>query len=139
MNRSLQAVSTDQAPQAIGPYSQAICAPGGGEGSLVFCSGQIALSPTTGTLVGAGDVAAETDQVMRNLSAVLAAAGCSLEQVVKTTIFLADMADFAAVNEVYGRHLPSGHRPARATVQVAGLPRGARVEIDAIAVRPAAG
>ena len=138
MNRSLQAVSTDQAPQAIGPYSQAICAPGG-EGGLVFCSGQIALSPTTGTLVGAGDVAAEAEQVMRNLSAVLAAAGCSLEHVVKTTIFLADMADFAAVNEVYGRHLPSGHRPARATVQVAGLPRGARVEIDAIAVRPAAG
>ena len=137
MNRPLQAVSTDQAPQAIGPYSQAIVAAGETLGGLVFCSGQIALSPSTGTLVGAGDVAAEAEQVMRNLAAVLAAAGCGFEHVVKTTIFLADMGDFAAVNEVYGRHLASGHRPARATVQVAGLPRGARVEIDAIAARPA--
>jgi 2-iminobutanoate/2-iminopropanoate deaminase len=136
-NSSLQPVHSDQAPQAIGPYSQAIVAAVDGAG-LVFCSGQIALSPSTGTLVGAGDVAAEAEQVMRNLAAVLAAAGCGLEQVVRTTIFLADMGDFAAVNEVYGRHLPAGHRPARATVQVAGLPRGARVEIDAIAVRPQA-
>ncbi|MBL9007314.1 MAG: RidA family protein [Myxococcales bacterium] len=137
MNRSLQAVCTDQAPQAIGPYSQAIFASGEEPCGLLFCSGQIALSPSTGTLVGAGDVVSETEQVMRNLQAVLAAAGCGFEHVVKTTIFLADMGDFAAVNEVYGRHLSSGHRPARATVQVAGLPRGARVEIDAIAVRPA--
>lgn len=137
MNSSLQVIATDQAPKAIGPYSQAIVSVGEETAGLVFCSGQIALSPSTGTLVGAGDVVAETEQVMRNLTAVLAAAGCGLQHVVKTTIFLADMADFAAVNEVYGRHLPADHRPARATVQVAGLPRGARVEIDAIAVRPA--
>ncbi len=131
----LTPVATEQAPQAIGPYSQAIAAEAGGS-RLVFLSGQIALSPSTGTLVGAGDVRAEAEQVMQNLRAVLAAAGCSFADVVKTTIFLADMADFAAVNEVYGRALPEGHRPARATVQVAGLPRGARVEIDAIALRP---
>lgn len=132
---SLHPVSSEQAPRAIGPYSQAIVADAA-SGRLVFLSGQIALSPETGTMVGAGDVRTETEQVMKNLSAVLAAAGCSFAHVVKTTIFLADMADFAAVNEVYGRALPEGHRPARATVQVAGLPRGARVEIDAIALRP---
>lgn len=130
----LQSVHSEQAPRAIGPYSQAIVTDATA-GGLVFLSGQIALSPTTGTLVGDGDVRAETEQVMKNLAAVLAAAGCSFANVVKTTIFLADMADFATVNEIYGRALPEGHRPARATVQVAGLPRGARVEIDAIAVR----
>lgn len=131
MKNELHSVATDAAPRAIGPYSQAVAA-----GGLVFCSGQIALSPETGHLVGAGDVGAETEQVMRNLAAVLRAAGCGFEHVVKTTIYLADMGDFATVNEIYGRHLAAGHRPARATVQVAGLPRGARVEIDAIAQRP---
>ena len=132
----LTPVATEQAPRAIGPYSQAIVAETGGN-RLVFLSGQIALSPSTGTLVGAGDVRAEAEQVMQNLGAVLAAAGCSFADVVKATIFLADMADYAVVNEIYGRAMPEGHCPARATVQVTGLPRGARVEIDAIALRPA--
>ena len=122
----LQAVTTEGAPKAIGPYSQAIVADG-----WVFCSGQIALDPATGEVVP-GDVAAQTDRVMRNLTAVLTAAGASLAAVVKTTVFLADMADFAAMNEVYGRHF-GGHRPARATVAAAGLPRGARVEIECVA------
>lgn len=124
-------VSTPEAPAAIGPYSQAVVA-----GGLVFCSGQIALDPATGTMVGAGDVRMQAAQVMRNLGAVLAAAGASFASVVKTTIFLADLADFAVVNEIYGSHFPS-EPPARATVQVAGLPRGALVEIDAVAALPA--
>jgi 2-iminobutanoate/2-iminopropanoate deaminase len=121
------AVSTNQAPKAIGPYSQAIRA-----GELVFCSGQIGLDPTTGNLVSGG-TAAETEQVMRNLQAVLAAAGCGLEQVVRTTIYLVDLNEFALVNDIYGRFLRQPY-PARATVGVAALPRGARVEIDAIAL-----
>jgi 2-iminobutanoate/2-iminopropanoate deaminase len=121
------AVCTDLAPKAIGPYSQAIRA-----GELVFCSGQIGLDPTTGNLVSGG-TAAETEQVMRNLQAVLAAAGCGLEQVVRTTIYLVDLNEFALVNEIYGRFLREPY-PARATVGVAALPRGARVEIDAIAL-----
>jgi 2-iminobutanoate/2-iminopropanoate deaminase len=99
---------------------------------MVFCSGQIALDPATGALVE-GDVAAQTLQVLENLGAVLAAAGASFGNVVRTTIFLADMGDFAAVNAIYGERFPSDP-PARATVQAAGLPRGARVEIDAIAI-----
>ena len=125
---SRQVVSTPAAPKAIGPYSQAIEVR---TGRLVFCSGQIPLDPATGEMVP-GDVAAQTERVMQNLEAVLAAARLSLAHVVRTTIYLVDLADFAKVNEVYGRRF-AADAPARATVQVAALPRGARVEIDAIA------
>ena len=124
-------ISTPDAPKAIGPYAQAIAV--AAPGKFVFCSGQIPLDPSTGEVVGTGDIRFQTDQVMRNLSAVLTAAGASLSAVVKTTIYLTDLQDFGAVNEVYGRYFPD-HPPARATVQVAGLPRGVQVEIDAIAV-----
>lgn len=99
---------------------------------MLFCSGQIPLDPRTGEMVGAGDVRAQAERVLQNLGAVLAAAGASFAQVVKTTIYLADLQDFGAVNEVYGRYFPQDP-PARATVQAAGLPKGALVEIDAIA------
>jgi 2-iminobutanoate/2-iminopropanoate deaminase len=122
-------VSTTAAPKAIGPYSQAVEARGA---RTLFLSGQIPLDPATGELVK-GDIEVETVRVMENLRAVLAAAGAGFGDVVRTTIFLADLADFARVNEVYGRSFPADP-PARATVQVAALPRGARVEIDAIAV-----
>jgi 2-iminobutanoate/2-iminopropanoate deaminase len=122
-----QIIQTDKAPRAIGPYSQAIVA-----GGFVFASGQIPLDPQTGEFV-AGGVAEQTEQVMRNLRAVMEAAGTSLERVVKTTVFLADMNDFAAMNEVYGRYF-SEQPPARATVEAARLPRDARVEIEAIAL-----
>jgi 2-iminobutanoate/2-iminopropanoate deaminase len=122
------AIHTDSAPKAIGPYSQAIRA-----GNLVFCSGQIPLDYQTMELVGTGDVRVQAKRVMDNLQAVLQAAGTSLANVVKTTIYLQDLGDFGAVNEVYGGYFRSTP-PARATVQVAGLPRGAMVEIDAIAV-----
>jgi 2-iminobutanoate/2-iminopropanoate deaminase len=126
------ALSTDGAPAAIGPYSQAIVA-----GGFVFCSGQIPLDPATGELV-TGDVAAQTRRVLDNLRAVLDAAGSSLDAVVKTTVFLADMADFAAMNAVYAEyfHAPA---PARSTVQAAALPRAARVEIEVVALLPAGG
>jgi 2-iminobutanoate/2-iminopropanoate deaminase len=124
-----RSVSTQSAPRAIGPYSQAVTS-----GAWVFCSGQIPLDAATGEMVGAGDVRAQARQVMRNLGAVLEAAGAGFADVVKTTIYLVDLADFGAVNEVYGGFF-TGDPPARATVQVAGLPRGALVEIDAIAVR----
>jgi 2-iminobutanoate/2-iminopropanoate deaminase len=120
-------IATQSAPGAIGPYSQAILA-----GNLVFCSGQIPLDPATGQVV-AGDVAAQTRQVMANLTAVLAAAGAGWAQVAKTTIYLADMNDFGAVNAVYAEHAGT-EPPARATVEVARLPKDVRVEIDAIAV-----
>lgn len=123
-----KSVHSDEAPKAIGPYSQAIAANG-----MLFCSGQIPLDPKTGEMVGAGDVQAQAKQVMANLQAVLAAGGSSFAAVVKTTIYLADLQDFAKVNEVYGAFFKEAP-PARATVQVAGLPRGALVEIDAIAV-----
>ena len=123
-----QAVSTDAAPKAIGPYSQAIVA-----GDLIFTSGQIPLDPKTQEMVK-GDVRAQAERVMENLRAVLEAAGASFGQVVKTTIFLADLADFAVVNEVYGKRF-TGAPPARSTVQVAALPKGARVEIEMTAVR----
>jgi 2-iminobutanoate/2-iminopropanoate deaminase len=129
MERSI--VRTAQAPAAIGPYSQAVVVPIGDK-KMVFCSGQIALDPATGTVIE-GDVAAQTRQVLENLTAVLAAAGAGLENIVRTTIFLADMADFATVNAVYGERFPSSP-PARSTVQAAGLPRAVRVEIDAIAI-----
>ncbi len=130
-----ETISTDQAPRAIGPYSQAVAvdlAPAAGA-RLVFCSGQIPLDPVSGEMVGAGDVRLQAERVLQNLKSVLAAAGASLSQVVKTTIFLGDMQDFAAVNEIYAKYFPS-QPPARATVQAAGLPRGAMVEIEAIAV-----
>jgi 2-iminobutanoate/2-iminopropanoate deaminase len=121
-----QALTTDGAPKAIGPYSQAVRV-----GSLLFLSGQVALDPATGQMVD-GDVAAQTRRVMMNLAAVLSAAGLTFADVARTTIYLADMSDFAKVNEVYGAYF-SDPFPARATVQVARLPRDARVEIDAIA------
>lgn len=120
-------ISTENAPGAIGPYSQAVKT-----GGMVFCSGQIPIDVATGEFVSA-DVAEQTEQVLKNLSAVLEAAGSSLNNVVKTTVFLADMGDFTAMNEVYAKYF-SENKPARATVQAAGLPRGARVEIDCIAV-----
>lgn len=120
-------VATREAPAAIGPYSQAIMI-----GELVFTAGQIGLDPATGQLVSG--VEQQTRQVMANLAAVLAAADSGMDQVIKTTIFLADMADFATVNAIYGEAF-SGAPPARSTVQVAGLPKGARVEIEAVALR----
>jgi 2-iminobutanoate/2-iminopropanoate deaminase len=123
-----QVVSTDNAPKAIGPYSQGIVA-----GGLVFTSGQIPLDPKTQQMVQ-GDARVQTERVMENLSAVLAAAGVGFGDVVKASIFLADLNDFSAVNEVYGKRFPAAP-PARSTVQVAALPKGARVEIDLIAVR----
>jgi len=122
-------VSSPAAPKAIGPYSQAIESRGT---RTLWLSGQIPLDPATGELVP-GDVAAQAERVMENLGAVLAAAGAGFHDVVRCTVFLADLADFAKVNEVYGRRFPKDP-PARATVQVAALPRGARVEIDAVAV-----
>ena len=124
--KGLGIVTTDGAPKAIGPYSQAITTDG-----MVYTAGQIALDPQTGEVVGK-TVGEQTDQVLKNLAAVLTAAGSALANVVKTTVYLADMADFPAMNEVYARHF-GAHKPARSTVQAAGLPRGVRVEIDAIA------
>ncbi len=121
-----EAVATKGAPQAIGPYSQAITA-----GGFVFSSGQIAIDPATGNVIE-GDVATQTDRVMKNLAAVLAAAGSSLNRVVKTTVFLKSMGDFGTMNEVYGRHFGE-HRPARSTVEVARLPKDVLVEIDVVA------
>jgi 2-iminobutanoate/2-iminopropanoate deaminase len=120
-------VQTDHAPQAIGPYSQALKANG-----LVFASGQIPTDPATSQFV-AGGIVEQTEQVLKNLAAVLEAAGSGLDRVVKTTVFLLDMGDFAAMNEVYGKYFPQ-QPPARATVQAARLPRDARVEIEAIAL-----
>jgi 2-iminobutanoate/2-iminopropanoate deaminase len=122
-----QAISTGGAPGAIGPYSQAIRS-----GDMVFCSGQLGLDPQTGEL--ADGVEAQAERAMRNLQSVLDAAGLGFDDVVKTTIFLADIADFAAVNTVYGTFMPDPP-PARSTVQVAALPKGGRVEIEAIARR----
>ena len=122
-----EAISTEAAPKAIGPYSQAVRA-----GSLVFVSGQIPLDPATGTMVD-GDIAAQTHRVFANLRAILEAAGSSLDHVVRATVYLADMNDFAVVNEVYGTYF-SSPAPARATVQAARLPKDARVEIDVIAI-----
>ena len=124
----IRPIATDRAPGAIGPYSQAVEVDG-----VVYCSGQIGLDPASGQLV-AGGTAAEATRVLENLRAVLAAAGLDFSHVVKTTIYLVDLADFAAVNEIYARFVQAPY-PARATVGVAALPRGARVEIDAVAVR----
>jgi len=122
------AVTTGAAPAPVGPYNQAVRA-----GELLWCSGQIALDPATGLLVGAGDVEAETRQVLVNLQAVLAAAGAGPRQVVRTTVYLTDLGDFARVNALYGEVFGEGVSPARACVEVAALPKGARVEIDAVA------
>ena len=122
-----EVVSTDNAPGAIGPYSQAIKANG-----LVFCSGQIPIDPATGSFVS-DDIAEQTVQVFKNLTAVLEASGSGLAKVVKTTVFLADMNDFTAMNEVYAQYFVE-NKPARATVQAARLPRDAKVEIECIAV-----
>ncbi len=122
----MQSIATDKAPAAIGPYSQAVVA-----GGLLFCSGQIPLDPASGELI-VGTVEQETERVMENLRGVLEAAGTDFDHLVKTTIYLTDMSDFAAVNQVYGQYFASD-KPARATVAVAALPRGARVEIEAVA------
>jgi 2-iminobutanoate/2-iminopropanoate deaminase len=124
----MRVIATDGAPKAIGPYSQAIATD-----SLVFTAGQVALDPKSGEMVGR-TTAEQTEQVFANLKAVLAAAGTSLAGVVKTTVYLADMADFAQMNEVYAKHF-GAHKPARSTVQAAGLPKNARVEIDVIAIK----
>jgi 2-iminobutanoate/2-iminopropanoate deaminase len=124
---SKETISTDRAPAAIGPYSQAVRANG-----FVFLSGQIPLDPATGQMVD-GDIEAQTRRVMQNLEAVLGAAGTSFEKVVRSTIYLVDLGDFAKVNAIYGERFPNAP-PARATVQVAALPRGCKVEIDLIAI-----
>lgn len=121
-----QAVVSPSAPAAIGPYSQAIQ-----DDPLIFCSGQLGLDPKSGQMVQGG-VSAETEQALRNLSAILNAAGTSLDGVIKTTVFLTDLADFQAMNDVYSRYFTSP-APARSTIQVAALPRGGRVEIEAVA------
>lgn len=123
----IETVATDLGPRAIGPYSQAVKANG-----FIFLSGQIALDPKTQAIVEGG-VARQTEQVLENLKAILEAAGSSIQRVAKTTVFLADMNDFAAMNEVYGKYFVA-HPPARSTVEVARLPRDARVEIDLIAL-----
>lgn len=123
-------IRTDHAPAPVGPYNQAIRA----QGAMVFASGQIALDPASGTLVGGDDVAQQTEQVMKNLEAVLTAAGVGWSQVVKTTVFLADMNDFATVNGIYARYFDEATAPARACVEVARLPKDVLVEIDCIAV-----
>ena len=122
-------VSSDQAPKAIGPYSQAV-----DTGDLVFLSGQIPLDPATGQIVGPGDIQAQTERVIQNMKGVLRAAGLDLANVVRTTVFMIDLAEFSRMNEIYGRHF-AAEPPARSTVQVSALPRGVRVEIDAIAKR----
>ena len=122
-------VKTSNAPAAIGPYSQAIKI---SAGKMIFTAGQIALDSATGRLVE-GDVSAQTRQVLENVKAIIEAAGAKLEHVVKTTVFMSDLADFAAMNEVYGQYF-SSNPPARSTVEVKALPRGAKVEIDAVAV-----
>jgi 2-iminobutanoate/2-iminopropanoate deaminase len=123
-------IHTDQAPAPVGPYNQAIRA----SGSMVFVSGQIALDPTSGALVGDHDVGKQTEQVMENLQAVLTAAGAGWSEVVKTTVFLADMKDFATMNGVYARYFDEATAPARACVEVARLPKDVLVEIDCIAI-----
>ncbi len=122
----LEILHTEKAPAAIGPYSQAVKC-----GNMLYCSGQIPLDPATGEMV-TGDAAIQAGQVMHNIEAMLAAAGIGFDDIVKTTIYLVDMADFAAVNEVYGSRF-TAHKPARSTVAVKSLPRGALLEIEVIA------
>lgn len=125
-------IRTDQAPAPVGPYNQAIAA----TGQMVFVAGQIPLDPTTGQIVGEGDVAQQTEQAIANLSAILVAAGASLQDVVKTSVFLKDMNDFAAMNAVYAQYFEEASAPARACVEVARLPKDVLVEIECIAVVP---
>jgi len=125
---NLERIEAQGAPKAGGPYSHAMTV-----GDLIFCSGQIPLDPATGELVE-GDIAAQTGRIIDNIAAVLSASGSGLDQVVKTTVFLTDMSDFAAMNEIYAARF-GAHRPARSTVAVAGLPKGARVEIECVAIR----
>ena len=127
----IRIIATDAAPKAIGPYSQAILSERAGARTLC-CSGQIPLDPATGELV-TGDIVAQTERVLENVSAVLREAGMAFSDVVKTTVFLSDLADFAKMNEVYAKRFPA-NPPARSTVQVAALPKGARVEIEVLAV-----
>lgn len=123
-------INTPNAPAPVGPYNQAIVA----SGSMVFVAGQIPLDPATGQLVGGDDVAAQTEQAIANLTAILTAAGATLANVVKTSVFLKDMNDFAAMNAVYAQHFGDAEAPARACVEVARLPKDVRVEIECIAV-----
>ena len=123
-----QAITTADAPAPVGPYNQAVQA-----GEWLYCSGQIPLDPASGEMVGGGDVEAETRQVLRNLKAVLSAAGTKAAKVVRTTVYLVDLADFQAVNAIYAEMFGSGVSPARACVQVAALPKDSKVEIDCIA------
>jgi 2-iminobutanoate/2-iminopropanoate deaminase len=129
---SKQIIRTDQAPAPVGPYNQAIAV----SGQMLFVAGQIALNPQTGEIVGAEDVKQQTQQVMANLQAILAAAGASFADVVKTSVFLADMNDFAAVNTVYAQYFDEATAPARACVEVSRLPKDVLVEIECIAVIP---
>lgn len=126
MNKTV--IATEKAPAAIGPYSQAV-----DTGSLVFCSGQVPLDPETGALVEGG-IKEQTEQVFRNIEAVLEKAGLTTENIIKTTVFLADIGDFAAMNEVYATHFKAAP-PARSAVQVAAIPKGALVEIEAVCAR----
>jgi len=126
---SISEIRTGDAPAPVGPYSQAVLA-----GDIIFCAGQIPLDPAIGEMV-VTNIEAETSRVMDNLAAVLKAAGSSLDNVAKTTIFVTDMNDFSRINTVYGTYFNSGVKPARATVQVAALPKGAHVEIECIAIR----
>ncbi|MDQ6857399.1 MAG: RidA family protein [Chloroflexota bacterium] len=128
MPNDIRIIATDAAPAAIGPYSQAVAA-----GELIFCAGQVALDPASGDSV-TGDVRVQTERVLDNLAAVLAAAGSDLRHVMKTTVYLVDFDDFAAMNEVYAKRF-GDHRPARATVGVSALPKGLRVEIECVAIR----
>ena len=128
MASTIRVIATDDAPKAIGPYSQAVAS-----GDLIFCAGQVALDPASGDSM-TGDVRAQTERVLDNLAAVLAAAGSDLAHVVKTTVYLLDFNDFAAMNEVYAKRF-GDHRPARATVGVSALPKGLRVEIECVAIR----
>lgn len=132
MSESKQAISTDQAPAAVGAYSQAVKA-----GGFLFLSGQIAIDPGTGRFMQDADVSAQARRVMQNLQAVLEAGGSSFDAVVKATIFLADIADFKAVNAIYAEYFAEGVKPARAAVQAGALPLGAKVEIEMIALAPA--
>ncbi|MBD0361205.1 MAG: RidA family protein [Coleofasciculus sp. C3-bin4] len=125
-------IRTEGAPAPVGPYNQAIAA----SGLMVFVAGQIPLDPSTGEIVGANDIVKQTEQVMANLEAVVAAAGAKTQDIAKTTVFLADMNDFAAMNEVYGRYFDNASAPARACVQVSRLPKDVLVEIECIAVVP---
>jgi 2-iminobutanoate/2-iminopropanoate deaminase len=125
-------IHSTQAPDPVGPYSQAICA----HGEMVFVAGQIALDPSTGAIIGEGDVTQQTKQVMLNLGAILSAAGASFNSVVKTTVFLSDMNNFGAMNSVYGTYFDADTAPARACVEVSRLPKDVLVEIDCIAIVP---